>query len=119
MSEAAGEITYIPAQGEESKWGVLFFFATLAYPRRDELEERKRFAQMMAAPRFKRYVAEGCDRSLVPADYRVKNEKIQGAINMGFRRLGWRATAGGMAYGICADGVHIPYGMPSSRGARA
>jgi hypothetical protein len=72
---------------------------------------------MMAATQFKQYVAEGCDRSLVPADFRVKNEKIQGAINMGFRRLGLRATAGGMAYGMCADGIYVPYDMPSSRGS--
>jgi hypothetical protein len=117
MNKGAGQITYIPAQGEDSKWGVLFFFATLAYPRRDEREKRNRFARAMGAPPFKRYVAEGCDRSLLPAEYRIKNEKIQGAVNMGVRRLSWRAAAGGMAYGICVDGVYFPYDMPSSRGS--
>ena len=122
-TETSGpKVHYLPTYGEGGITGILFYsaviyFALLAYPRYEEREKLKRFAYAMAIPALKKFVSQGGDPSILSPDFRIKREKVQGALNMGIRRIGWRVTAASIAYGLCANGVYVPYDVPTSHGS--
>jgi hypothetical protein len=98
--------------------GVLLLYAVLAYPSRNDRKKRTQFVMAMKSFEYKRRVKEGCDRRAVPAAYRrIRNEKIEGQMNRGFRRIGWRLSAGSMAYCMVLSGSRIAYDVPAADGS--
>ena len=88
-ASAAAEIRYVPADGISAHYGVLVYYAVLAYPGRSEWPKRERFVRAAKAMLLKQYIALGGHRKMIfPSYRRFKNEKIQGILNQGFRRIG-------------------------------
>jgi hypothetical protein len=113
----AAEVRYVCAKGPCVYDGVLSLYAMVAYPSRKEWDRRTDFVRALRALEFKKLLAQGRDRTTVPPAYRqFKNEKILGQLNRGFRRIGWRLSAGSMAYSMIFSGARIPFDVPATDG---
>ncbi len=85
--------------------GVIAYYAVLAYPKRSELEKRVAFSKALIATWMKAF-AGGLGRKSVPNFYTgFKNEKIEGTLRLGFRRLARRLSAGTIGWSIVLGGT--------------
>jgi len=83
------------------------YYAVLAYPERGELERRIQFAQAIVAMRVKEFAKQHGGRQNIPPLYtRLKNEKIYGALRLGWKRLAKRLTAGQVGWNILLSGTY-------------
>ncbi|HEY6127427.1 MAG TPA: hypothetical protein VIW23_04520 [Candidatus Acidoferrum sp.] len=89
--------------------GIPLFFAGLAYPDSQQIQQRAVFAEAIHAWRFKECLRRGLKRKLVPASYRaMKNQKIYGVFSKGFTCIERRLTAGSMGCSLGLNGIKIP-----------
>jgi len=97
---SAAETIYINV--DDPRIGVLVYYGVLAYPKPSESADRQKFVNAMAAMHIKRFAAEIGSRKNIPTSFsRFKNEKIEGAKNLAFKRLAKRLGAGQIASLLC------------------
>jgi hypothetical protein len=81
----AAEVVRMPLIEPVAHNGVWAFYAVLAYPWRKDRKKRRQFVVAMKAAKYKRDLKQGLDRRNLPKAYKIKNEKIVGQMNRGFR----------------------------------
>jgi hypothetical protein len=97
------ETIYIHVQ--DSRVGVIAYYAVLAYPKHGELAKRAAFSNALIAIWMKAF-AGGLGRKSVPTFYTgFKNEKIWGALRLGLKRLARRLSAGEVGWSIVLSGT--------------
>ena len=108
-SDPAGKSTHpeiIPIYVSDPRVGVIAYYAVLACPHRDQVAKRRGFEQAGVATWMKEFGAE-LGRKSVPASWtRFKNEKIEGAFRLGFKRIAKRLSAGLVGWNIVLSGSY-------------
>jgi hypothetical protein len=103
------EIIPIPVEPPQALFGVLWFFAVLAYPGRSDSKDRKDFAKALHSWRCKNARGDIGYWQQVPAEIRgMRNRSIRGKLHLGLKRIRKRLTAGSIAFSIYLKGLPIP-----------
>jgi hypothetical protein len=83
----------------QSQDSVLRLYSVLAYPGHREKKCRRQFELALNAWKFRQTRNLGHVPHQVPLAVRkMKIQQIEGQLNRGFRRIGWRLSAGSMGY---------------------
>jgi hypothetical protein len=97
--------------------GVFVYYAVLAYPCRAEWPKRRKFVETIAAMRYRELTIQGGGREQVPTFFRrFKREKMLSGINLGWKRIERRISAGIMAWCVCLNERRYPYSAPTPDG---
>ena len=117
-SSDRGETIYICVREPSGPiGGVLWYYAALAYPKRDERQKRRKFVEAMMAMRFKEFAVQFGSRKKIPRYFsRFKREKMLGGMNLGSKRIERRIRAGVMGWCICLNEKSYPYSAPTPDG---
>ncbi len=102
-SDNSAETIYIHVQ--DSRVGVIAYYAVLAFPKRSESAKRATFSHALTATWMKAF-AQRLGRKNVPTFYTgFKNEKIRTTLRLGLNRLARRLGAGTVGWSLMLSGT--------------
>ena len=110
------EIFGIPVDPPNAIFGVLWYFALLAYPDRSESKDRENFSKALHSWRCKNARADISYWQQLPPEIRgLTNKSIGGKLHMGLRRIVKRLLAGSIALSLYVKDRPLPGFNPTTR----